>query len=130
MIRFLSRAKIESLHQRVLQQSGGGDSIRDEGALESAIAQPQMTFGGEELYPTLFAKAAALGYFLVCNHPFVDGNKRIGHAALETFLVLNGYELSASVDEQESVFLKLASGGYRIGEFVDWVMACVTPVRP
>jgi death-on-curing protein len=58
-----------------------------------------MGFGGQELYPSLGEKAA-LGFSLVCNHPFVDGNKRVGHAAMETFLVLNGWELAADVDEQ------------------------------
>ena len=69
-----------------------------------------MTFGGQELYPGLADKAAALGFSLVCNHPFVDGNKRVGHAAMETFLVLNGWELAAGVDEQEQVILRLAAG--------------------
>ena len=72
-------------------------------ALESALAQPQMTFGGEDLYPTLVDKAAALGYALIKNHPFLDGNKRTGHAAMEVFLVLNGYEIHADVEEQEHV---------------------------
>lgn len=60
-----------------------------------------MTFGGEDLYPTVIEKAIALGFSMIMNHPFVDGNKRTGHAALETFLILNGLEISASVDEQE-----------------------------
>lgn len=71
------------------------------GALESATAQPRMTFGGEDLYPDFPAKAAALAFSLINNHPLVDGNKRIGHAALETLLVLNGFELDAGVDEAE-----------------------------
>jgi death-on-curing protein len=69
--------------------------------LESATAQPRKTFGGEDLYPDLPAKAAALAFSLINNHPLVDGNKRIGHAALETLLVLNGFELDAGVDEAE-----------------------------
>jgi death on curing protein len=78
-------------------------------ALESALAQPQMTFGGEELYPTLVDKAAVFGYALIKNHPFLDGNKRTGHAAMEVFLVLNGYEIRATVDEQEHVILQVAA---------------------
>lgn len=66
------------------------------------MLQPLQVFGGQELYPSLVEKAAAPGYFLIQNHPFVDGNKRIGHAAMETLLVLNGFEISASVDEQRS----------------------------
>ncbi len=69
-----------------------------------------MTFGGQDLYPTIADKAAALGHSLIQNHPFVDGNKRVGHAAMEVFLVLNGYEISASVDEQEEIILSVASG--------------------
>jgi prophage maintenance system killer protein len=69
-----------------------------------------MTFGGDDLYPTVVEKAAALGFLPVMNHPFVDGNKRIGHAAMETFLVLNGYEIAASADEQERVVLDLTAG--------------------
>lgn len=80
-----------------------------------------MTFGGQELYPNLAEKAAALGFSLVCNHPFVDGNKRVGHAALETFLVLNGWELAAGVDEQEQVILRLAAGSLKREEFAAWV---------
>jgi death on curing protein len=71
--------------------------IRDIGLLESAIAQPRMTFGREDLYPSLLEKAATLGFSIIMNHPFIDGNKRTGHAATETFLVLNGLKIDASV---------------------------------
>ncbi len=77
----------------LLLQSGGIAGIRDMGALESAITQPLMTFGETELYPSLVEKAAALAYSLIQNHPFVDGNKRIGHAVMEVMLALNGYEI-------------------------------------
>jgi death-on-curing protein len=91
------------------------------GGLESAIAPPQMTFGGQDLYATIEAKATAICFSLVMNHPFVDGNKRIGHAAMETFLVLNGYELVAEVDEAEALILKLAAGGLTREELLAWV---------
>jgi len=90
-------------------------------ALESALAQPQMTFGGEELYPTLVDKAAALGYALIKNHPFLDGNKRTGHAAVEVFLVLNGYEIRATIDEQEHVILQVAASEIDREEFTAWL---------
>jgi death-on-curing protein len=80
-----------------------------------------MTFGGEDLYPTLLEKAAALGFSLIMNHPFVDGNKRIGHAALETFLLLNGMEIKASVDEQEATILSLAAGELDRSHFLEWL---------
>lgn len=85
MIRYLTIVEILDIHQQVTQRSGGAEGIRDLGALESAIAQPRMTFGGEDLYPTIVDKAAALGFSIVMNHPFIDGNKRTGHAAMEIF---------------------------------------------
>ncbi|GAP95980.1 type II toxin-antitoxin system death-on-curing family toxin [Leptolyngbya sp. NIES-2104] len=121
MIRYLPLIEILDLHRRIVETSGGAIGIRDLGMLESAIAQPRMTFGGEELYPSLLDKAAALGFSLVMNHPFVDGNKRIGHAAMETFLVLNGLEISASVDEQEQTILALAAGELEREQFVEWL---------
>jgi death on curing protein len=91
------------------------------GLLESAIAQPLMTFGGEDLYPSLAEKAFALRFFLIMNHPFADGNKRIGHAAMEVFLILNGMEISASVDEQEQIVLMIASGEKGREAFLEWL---------
>jgi death on curing protein len=86
-----------------------------------------MTFGGQDLYPSLADKAASLGFSLVMNHPFVDGNKRIGHAVLETFLVLNGLEIAAEVDEQERIILLLAAGEIRREEFTAWIRSHVIP---
>ncbi|MEI6046153.1 MAG: type II toxin-antitoxin system death-on-curing family toxin [Chloroflexota bacterium] len=89
--------------------------------LKSALAQPHVTFAGQELYPTLAEKASGLGFSLIKNHPFVDGNKRIAHAALEIFLVLNGYEINATVDEQEKVILQVASSEIGRATFTDWL---------
>ena len=80
-----------------------------------------MTFGGEELYPTIVEKASALGFSLIQNHPFIDGNKRVGHAAMEVFLVLNGFEINASIDEQEQIILRVASGEISREGFTDWL---------
>lgn len=102
-MRFLTLIEVLELHRRVIKQSGGACGIRDVGLLESAIVQPRVTFGGEDLYPSLLEKVASLGFSIIMNHPFVDGNKRTGHAVTETFLVLNGMEISASVDEPEGV---------------------------
>lgn len=124
---FLTVAEVVELHEMVVMQSGGGSGIRDVGGLESAIAQPRMAFGGVDLHPTLGDKAAALAFSLVLNHPFVDGNKRIGHAAMETFLTLNGYEIAADVDEQEEVFLRLAAGGFKQDQFTAWVKSRIVP---
>ena len=80
-----------------------------------------MTFGQKDLYPTLFEKAAALAYSLIMNHPFTDGNKRAAHAAMEIFLLLNGYEIQASVDEQEALFLQLADGKKSREQLTVWI---------
>ena len=123
MIRYLCLGEILRLHARIIAQSGGSDGLRDLGMLESALGQPRQTFGGEDLYPTLAAKASALGFSLIMNHPFVDGNKRIGHAALEALLMLNGFELSAGVDESEAEILAVASGERTREELQAWVEA-------
>lgn len=99
--------------------------IRDIGGLESAVAQPRATFDGKDLYPDLIEKAATLGFSIIMNHPFIDGNKRTGHAALEVFLLLNGYEINASVDDQEKIILGLASGEVERKEFIKWLRRCV-----
>jgi death on curing protein len=127
MIRYLTLAEVIELHSQILEQATGSGGIRDIGALESAIAQPRMTFGGEELYPTIIEKASALGFSIVRNHPFVDGNKRAGHAAMETFLVLNRLEIKAVVNEQERVILALAAGELDRDAFTDWLRKSVTP---
>jgi death-on-curing protein len=129
MIRYLTLVEVLNLHRQIIQQSGGALGVRDLGALESALAQPRMTFGGEDLYPMLADKAAALGFSIIMNHPFVDGNKRTGHAAMETFLVLNGLEISASVDEQEQVILALASGNSERESFVEWLKQHITAIE-
>jgi len=128
MIRYLTLNEILDLHCLILKQSGGAAGVRDLGSLESAIAQPMMTFGGEDLYPMLADKAAALGLSLVMNHPFIDGNKRTGHAAMETFLVMNELEISASVDEQESVILSLAAGSLDREKFTTWLASRVKAI--
>ncbi|HEV3384244.1 MAG TPA: type II toxin-antitoxin system death-on-curing family toxin [Gemmata sp.] len=130
MIRFLTLEEMLELHRLILEQSGGLDGLRDSGSLDSALAQPQMTFDGQELYPSLAEKAAVLGFSLVCNHPFVDGNKRVGHAAMETFLVLNGWELVAGIDEQEQLFLSLAAGSLPREEFTAWVQSHLHQIHP
>jgi death-on-curing protein len=120
-MRHLTLGTLLALYRRLMEQSGGISGVRDLGALESALAQPRMTFDGQELYPTLVEKAAALCFSLVTSHPFVDGNKRIGHAAMETFLLLNGHEIEASVDEQEDLILRLASGLLDREELQNWL---------
>lgn len=128
-MRYLTLGEVVALHRSLIAASGGSAGLRDLGMLESALAQLRATFAGADLYPGVIEKAAALGYSLVMGHPFVDGNKRTGHAAMETFLILNGHELDAPVDEQERVMLDLASGGMSRDAFADWVRNHVAPGR-
>ena len=128
-MRYLTLGELIELHRRIIEQSGGAAGVRDLGLAESALAQPLMTFAGTELYPTLAEKAAALCFSLVMNHPFVDGNKRIGHAAMETFLVLNGFELTADVDDSELVILRLAAGELERLPFTEWVVQHLAEVE-
>jgi len=128
-MRYLTLEDILSLHVRLIAQSGGSPGLRERGALESAVAQPEMSFGGEDLYPTIAEKAAALGHSLIQNHCFVDGNKRVGQAAMEVFLVLNGYEIEASIDEQEQVILSVASGQTDRAALSEWVKHHIVELR-
>jgi death on curing protein len=91
---FLFLSEVLRLHEDVIASFGGSLGIRDEGLLESALAQPQATFGGEFLHATIYEQAAAYLYHLAMNHPFIDGNKRTAFAVMDTFLRLNGYQLS------------------------------------
>jgi death-on-curing protein len=129
-MRYLTPEQVLALHGLVISQSGGRPGVHDYGALESAVAQPAMTFDQADLYPTLAQKAAALTYSLIQNHPFIDGNKRVGHAAMETFLVLNGYELAALVDEQEEVIISLASSQMSREELADWIVSHLVGHEP
>ena len=127
-MRYVTLPEAVELHRRLLQATGGAPGIRDLGALESAVSQPRATFGGVDLYPTLVEKAAALCFSLIQNHPFLDGNKRVGHAAMETFLVLNGAEVDARVDDQEGVILDLAAGRIDRIQLVDWLRQHLKPL--
>jgi death on curing protein len=129
-LRYLSLVEVLELHRRITALSGGALSLRDLGALESAVAQPRASFAGEDLYPDLATKATALAFSLINNHPFVDGNKRVGHAALETFLMLNGYELDATVDAGEQIILAVAAGQVVREELLEWVRAHLKTIGP
>lgn len=121
MIYYLTVEEILSLHHMVIDEIGGSHGVRDMGSVESCVAHPQMTFGGQELYPTLADKAAALCFLLVSNHPFVDGNKRVGYVAMRIFLELNAYQLTGELDEKEKILLALAAGEMEREAFVEWV---------
>jgi death-on-curing protein len=116
-----SKAQVLRLHEDIVAVSGGSAGLRDEGALDSALAQPFASFGGQDLYPTLIDKAAALGFSLINNHPFIDGNKRIGHAVMVIFLRLNGLDMEAPMDEQERLILSVAAGETDRDGFNAWL---------
>ena len=96
--------------------------------LESAVGQPRQTFDGEDLYPTLAAKASAVGFSLIMNHPFIDGNKRVGHAAIEATLMLNGFELEAEIDDAEAEILAVASGSRTREQLEEWISKHLVPL--
>jgi death-on-curing protein len=120
-MRSLSLDQILRLHARIIETSGGGTGLRDLGRLQSALAQPLASYDGNDLYPDLVSKTAALAFSLVQGHPFVDGNKRIGHASMEMTLLVNGYEIVAEVDDQERMMLGVASGEVGQDSFTEWV---------
>ncbi len=120
-MQLLTLEQVLILHQRVIEQSGGATGIRDRDILESALAQPYMSYDGQYLYPTLIEKVAALGFSLINNHPFVDGNKRIGHAAIEVTLLMNGYEIQADVDTQETIIFAIAASKMSRESFLEWL---------
>ena len=117
---YLSVEQVLALHQALVGQFGGASGVRDRGSLESAVARPATTFGGEDLYGDLAAKAAALMHSLVLNHPFVDGNKRVGVAAAELFTEFNASTLEASDEELEGLTLAVAEGKVAVEALAIW----------
>lgn len=122
-MRYLTLGEVLELHGRLMTLSGGQATLARLPGLESALALPRQTVGGADLYPSLADKAGILGFALIQNHPFTDGNKRLGHAAMETFLWLNGFELSAAVEEGEQAILATASGSWTKDDLIGWVQA-------
>ncbi|MBR6206943.1 MAG: type II toxin-antitoxin system death-on-curing family toxin [Oscillospiraceae bacterium] len=120
MIRF-SREKVELLHKYIAQETGGSIGIRDEGLLESALEGAFATFDGIELYPSKEEKGARLGFSLISDHAFVDGNKRIGMYVMLTFLEVNGIRMSATNAEVADAGLKVAAGEMGYEELLQWV---------
>ncbi|MEZ5292836.1 MAG: type II toxin-antitoxin system death-on-curing family toxin [Vicinamibacterales bacterium] len=125
-MRYLTLGEVVALHRALLEATGGAAGVRDFGALESALAQPKATFDGSDLYPTVVDKASALAHGLAMDHTFLDGNKRIAHAAMAVFLELNGLTIAASVDEQEVLMLNLAAGRVSRVELKAWIESHVS----
>lgn len=121
-MKHLTKRQVLLLHEQLLEEFGGTAGIRDEGLLESALASPFQTFCGQNLYPSVQAKAAQLGFGLVCNHPFVDGNKRIGAHVMLIFLALNGIELSYTQQELIDVIFSVAAGQATAANLLQWII--------
>lgn len=121
MIR-LSKEQVLLMHKRLTEATGGSIGVRDEGMLDSALLNPFQSFAGEELYPSVQAKAARLCYGLVKNHSMVDGNKRIGTHVMLVFLMLNGYELTYTQQELSDTILALASGKLSAEDIQQWII--------
>lgn len=121
MIAYLSIEQVVELHDIQIRRFGGADGLRDRGALESAVARPQMTFGGEDLYVDVAEKAAALMHSLVMNHPFIDGNKRVGAHACIVFLIANDFEPIFTPPELTAITLEVAQGQVSAEALAIWL---------
>ena len=122
MIR-LSKSQVLLIHDQVIAETGGSSGLRDEGMLDSALNAPFQTFSGEDIYPSLQQKATRLCFGLVKNHPFIDGNKRIGAHAMLVFLALNGIELQYLQTELSDIILQLAAGEIESADLLHWILA-------
>ena len=125
--RFFSVENVLSIHADTLQQDGGLSGVRDLNLLTSAVVMPQQQFGGQYLHPDLPAMAAAYLFHIVCNHPFLDGNKRAGAMAAVLFLEVNGVDLTASPKELEQTVLAVASGELEKDALIDWMRQHTQP---
>jgi len=121
MIKF-SQEKVLLLHQLLIAETGGADNVRDFALLDSALQGAFATFGGQELYPTKEEKGARLGFSLISNHAFVDGNKRIGMYVMLTFLEVNGIHMDCTNEDVVTAGLGVASGAMKYEELLQWIM--------
>jgi death on curing protein len=112
---------ILQVHEFSINKFGGGTGVRDFGSLDSAIARPFQTFGGEDLYPTIYEKAAALGESLIINHPFVDGNKRTGFLAMTALIEDNNFILKSTQEEAYNFTIDISTGKIKFDEIVVWL---------
>ena len=119
----LTKDQILLMHDQLIEETGGSKGLKDEGMLESALAAPFQSFDGKVLFPSVYQKAARLGYGLASNHAFVDGNKQIGMYVMLTFLEVNGIHMEASNEEVAQVGLAVAAGKMGYDELLDWVRA-------
>ena len=118
----LSKEQILYLHEELINETGGMPGLNDEGLLDSALAAPFQSFGDQDLFPSIYQKAARLGYGLASNHAFIDGNKRIGAHAMLVFLELNDIHIRYTQDELSDIFLDIASRKKGYDELLVWIV--------
>lgn len=117
----LTKEQVVSIHSSLIKASGGTDGVRDDGLLESALESPFQTFDGHDLYPSIIQKAARIGYSLVSNYPFIDGNKRIGIHIMLVFLAINGIDISCTQEDLIKIGLSLADDTMTFEELSVWL---------
>ena len=117
----ITRAEVLIIHNEVVFAHGGANGVRDVGGLDSAIARPFQSFGGEDLYPSVFEKAAAIGESIIMNHPFIDGNKRTGYVLMETLLRIEGLKITATDDLLYAFVIDISTGNIRFEQIVEWL---------
>ena len=120
-VRFIPMEVVLTIHADLLQRYGGQPGLRDPGSLDSALAQPKMTVGGKFAHKTLFDKAAAYGFHVCGNHPFIDGNKRVAFVLMDIFLQKNGWEIVAHEEDAYGTMMALASGTFTKAQLASWL---------
>ena len=118
----LTKEQVILLHRDLIEETGGADGIRDDGLLESALSAPFQSFCGVDSFPSIQQKAARLGFGLIKNHAFIDGNKRIGTHVMLVFLALNGIELEYTQEELSNIILRVASGDGSFESLLKWIV--------
>ena len=120
-IKFIPPEIVHTIHSDLIDRYGGRSGLRDPDLLDSALAQPKMTIGGKYVHRTIFNKAAAYGFHICRNHPFIDGNKRLAFVLMDIFLQMNGYLLSASEQDAYSIMIELANGRLSKEKLSSWL---------
>ena len=118
----ISKEQIINLHKQLIDETGGANGLRDEGLLDSAYNAPFQRFDNQELFPTIQQKSARLAFGLINNHPFVDGNKRIGAHIMLILLALNGIELNYTQEELYTIILDIASSAVELNALSEWIL--------
>lgn len=120
-IKYLGIEQVLVIHETLIERYGGSHGIHNRGLLESAVFRPQASAFGEDAYPALFEKCAVLGYSLIQNHPFSDGNKRAGFACMHLMLLINGYDLKSTSKEEIAITEDIASGNVHEPDLAEWL---------